>query len=87
MDVEAEFEALELPADKESHAWEARAKITWGEPRDDVFIRLVSRGITRRKARQIVEIALRERSRSMRLKGVRDLVIGLVLLVVAAALP
>ncbi len=77
MDIDEEFDALGLPAAKEQFAWEARAKITWGEAPDQVHTWLLANGLQRRMADRIVAIAVSERAIAIRAKGIRDLVLGL----------
>jgi hypothetical protein len=86
MDIDEEFDALRLPRAKKSLAWEARAKITWGDPGREVRMWLVDNGIDRFTAKRIVAIAVRERAMAIRVKGIRDLVMGIVLGVGGAAI-
>ena len=77
MDIDEEFDALGLRKAKKSLAWEARAKITWGDRGDEVQTWLVANGINPFTAERIVAIAVRERALAIRRKGVRDLVLGI----------
>lgn len=56
--------------------WEARARITWGDPADQVLNWLVEQGADRVLAGQVVESLVSERAKSMRQRGARDLLIG-----------
>lgn len=56
--------------------WEARARVTWGDPPELVQDWLVAQGAVPVLARQVVESLMRERARSIRLRGIRDLLIG-----------
>lgn len=84
MDIEEEFDALGLRPEKKALAWEARAKITWGDPGDDVQSWLAANGIEHFTAERIVAIAVGERTRAIRAKGVRDLVLGILACVASA---
>jgi hypothetical protein len=84
VDIDEEFDSLCLPKAQESHAWEARAKITWGEPRDEVAAWLIAKGIDDETAKRIVAIAVRERGMAVRVKGVRDLALGILVDVCSA---
>lgn len=75
-----QLDALGLSREQQSRAYEARAKITWGESTENVEVDLIAGGVSPRLARDIVNICVRERSSSMRRKGVRDLVIGAVIM-------
>jgi hypothetical protein len=76
MDIDEEFDALGLPNVKQGLAWEARAKVTWGDPGEEVQTWLVANGIDPYTADHIVAIALRERAIAFRVNGVRDLILG-----------
>lgn len=84
MDVDEEFDSLGLPRAKQSLAWEARAKIIWGDPGDDVQVWLLTNGIDQSTAERIVAIAVGERALAIRAKGVRDLVLGILVCVAGA---
>ena len=86
MDIDEEIDWLGLPPAKQSLAWEARAKITWGDSAADVQAWLVGQGIEPVTAEQILAIAIRERARAIRLKGVWDLVLGILASVGGAVL-
>ena len=77
MDIDEEFAALRLSSAQQSLAWEARAKITWGDQGDDVQTWLIDHGIDRDSAERIVAGAVSERATAIRVKGLRDLVLGL----------
>lgn len=79
MDIDEEFESLGLPKEKKSLAWEARAKITWGDRSDEVKSWLADQGIDSFTANQIVAIAVRERAKATRVKGIQDLLLGLLI--------
>jgi hypothetical protein len=81
-----QFSALKLNRDAEKLAWVARAHITWGDSPDEVQDWLCKEGVDREIARLIVDACLAERDRSLRLKGIRDLVYGGVAIVGAAGL-
>jgi hypothetical protein len=75
MDIRSPFAQLVSPK-MEKLAWEARARITWGEPADSVKDWLRESGADEASAQDIIAICLKERGRSLRLKGLRDLVLG-----------
>lgn len=77
MDIDEEFDLLGLPSGEKSVAWEARAKITWGTPSDEVQSWLTTQGIAPFTAKQIIAISVRERAVAVRLKGLRDLALGI----------
>lgn len=77
MDIDEEFASLSLPSEQQALAWEARARITWGEQGDEVRTWLVDHGIDRDSAERIVTVAVTERAATIRVKGLRDLVLGL----------
>jgi hypothetical protein len=70
------FAELGLAHAEERLAWEARAKITWGDSRDDVCTWLEGCGVSPKTAAAIVAVCLRERAGAMRSKGVRDSILG-----------
>jgi hypothetical protein len=76
MDTDAEFEALGLSRAEKSRAWEARARIIWGDSADDARMSLVAQGMNGFTADEIVALAVRERALAIRVKGIRDLVLG-----------
>jgi hypothetical protein len=65
-------------------AWDARARITWGDAPDDVKQWLLGSGVSEETANQIVATCMKERSRALRGKGLRDLLIGGCLMIVSA---
>lgn len=79
MDIDEEFDSLGLSKEKKSLAWEARAKITWGDRSDEVKSWLTDKGIDPLTANQIVAIAVRERAKATRVKGIQDLLLGLLI--------
>lgn len=80
MDIDEEFDSLSLPSQKKAPAWEARAKITWGDPADEVRMWLEDANcIDPFTAERIVAIAVHERALAIRVKGVRDLVMGVLI--------
>lgn len=74
----AMIEALGLPREVRSSAFEARARLTWGDSQQDVLAWLIGSGVDRPTAELIVETCVRERSVAMRQKGLRDLLVGCV---------
>jgi hypothetical protein len=76
---------LNLDARMEKLAWEARARLTWGEKPDDVKTWLLQAGADEEISQKVLEICLRERARSLRGKGLRDLLIATLLIGVSAA--
>jgi hypothetical protein len=85
MDIEVEFDGLGMSDAAERRAWDARAKITWGDPPDRVRAELVAHGVDDLTADEIVRLCLRERAADMRVRGLRDLVFGLLALAGSAA--
>lgn len=77
MTTDEEFRSLGLTKPQTSLAWEARAKIIWGDKTDDVRTWLVGCGINDFMADQIVAFAVSERAGTMRKNGMRDLCIGI----------
>jgi hypothetical protein len=77
MNIDNEFVALRLPCAPQALAWEARAKIIWGDQGDEVQTWLIDQGIDRYNAERIVGLAVSERATAIRVKGLRDLVLGL----------
>jgi hypothetical protein len=73
---EAMYAELGLAHAEERLAWEARAKITWGDSRDDVCTWLEGCGMSPATAAAVVSVCLRERAGAMRGKGVRDSILG-----------
>ena len=86
MSVRSAITTLGLPRELEKLAWEARARITWGEPVADVERWLVENGAGPRIAEEIIEVCVRERARSIRVKGLRDMLIGIPVVVVSVGL-
>jgi hypothetical protein len=70
----------------EKVAWEARARIIWGAPVDEIADWLRQSGAGKKTARRIIRVCLRERARSVRRKGLGDILIGSALLIIGAAL-
>jgi hypothetical protein len=79
MDIDAEFAALGLSREQKSLAWEARAKIFWGEEGRAVRARLRALGFDSARARKVVAVALRERAGIIRVRGAWNLVGGILL--------
>jgi hypothetical protein len=68
--------SLNLSRQMERLAWQARARITWGAPPDEISDWLLESGADEETARRIIKSCMRERARSLRLKGLRDILIG-----------
>ncbi len=79
MDIEEEFEALGLPKAQKALAWEARAKVIWGDSASDVQAWLAANDVDPYAVDRIVAIAVRERAIGFRVKGIRDLVLGILI--------
>jgi hypothetical protein len=75
MDIQSQFTQLASPK-MQKLAWEARARITWGETADSVRDWLRESGADDVSAQDIIAICVKERGRSLRFKGLRDLAIG-----------
>jgi hypothetical protein len=74
---ESELAAMKLSDSGEKLAWEARARVTWGDGPESVQAWLCEQGIDRFAASMIVEACVRERGASVRLVGRRGLWRGL----------
>jgi hypothetical protein len=74
--VQSRIPLLNLSREMERLAWEARARITWGDPADAVKDWLISSGADNQTAQLIIDTCMRERGWSLRLKAIRDLLIG-----------
>ena len=85
MTIDEQFQSLGLTKPQMSLAWEARAKIIWGDKPDDVHAWLVGSRIDHFTADQIVAVAVSERASTMRKNGLRDLCIGIPISLVSAA--
>jgi len=85
MNNDHEFHSLGLTKPQTSLAWEARAKIIWGDKPDDVHAWLVAKGIAPFTADRILAIAVGERAGTMRKNGTRDLCFGIPIGVAGAA--
>lgn len=59
---------------------EARAKILWGESREEVIAFMVVSGIERAEATEFVEEVLNERAQEIRGAGLRKIFIGIALI-------
>jgi hypothetical protein len=81
--ISASFAQLGLSREVLALAWEARANLTWGMLAADVEVSLLVAGVDEPTARAILEICLRERANSLRRKGARDTLVGVVLLALA----
>ena len=68
-------------AELERLAVQARARITWGESQASVRDWLTTEGITQPWTDKILDLAMAERSRSIRRKGLLRLLVGLALVV------
>lgn len=86
MDAEDAFS--KLSDEMEKLAWEARARITWGDSERKVRLWLIESGADSRTIKRILAVCLKERSRSLRIKGTRDLFLagGLFLAAVGSVL-
>ena len=82
---ESELDSMKLGDEARKLAWEARARITWGEQREPVHQWLVEQRVDRFAASMIVEACLRERGQSVRQQARRDLIRGLPLAIVSTA--
>ena len=85
MNDDHEFNSLGLTKPQTTLAWEARAKIIWGDKADDVHAWLVEKGIAPFTADRILAIAVGERAGTMRKNGIRDLFFGIPIVVAGAA--
>lgn len=65
---------------------EARAKMLWGDPPLQVMAYLLSQGFNREEASELVQEFLRERIRTIRMKGIKYVALGVVLLLVPGML-
>jgi hypothetical protein len=79
MDIGAEFERLKLRREERTLAWEARAKIIWGEEGRAVRDWLRALGIDSARAKKVVALAPRERAGIIRAKEAWALVGGILL--------
>lgn len=68
--------------DREAAASEARAKISWGDSREEVIRFLMLQGYAGEEAAELVRGFFRERLVALRVKGVRKIVLGLALMCV-----
>ena len=73
-------------AELERLAVQARARITWGESQASVRDWLTTEGITQPWTDKILDLAMTERSRSIRRKGLWDLFIGMTAIVLGIGL-
>jgi hypothetical protein len=62
-------------------AWEARAKIMWGDSTDDVEDWLTDNGLSSQQAADILDRCLEERDVEFRKRGFLEIIIGLALVV------
>lgn len=69
-----------VDAAHESAYWEARAKLMWGTSVSDVRDYLIGRRVPAEQIRVIIAAAIEDRARTMRHKGVRDILIAVLLL-------
>lgn len=67
--------------DPEKLAWEARAKIMWGDSATDVKEWLVDNGLSSQQAADILARCLEERDAEFRRRGFLEIIIGLALVV------
>jgi hypothetical protein len=68
--------------DRATAETEARAKISWGDSREDVIKYLMLQGFTVPEARELVQVLYQERLAMLRGKGIRKIVIGCCLMCV-----
>jgi hypothetical protein len=85
MDIDAEFATLGLSHEQKSLAWQAWAKIMWGEDGRVVRGWLRALGIDSAQAGKVVALALQQRARIVRVKGAWSLVAGILLTLGGAA--
>lgn len=74
------------PHAPEALARDARARVIWGDPPETVIRWLADHGVPEAEARDIVRGARMERGREIRLMGLRDAGIGLLLLALGVAI-
>lgn len=86
MSKESGIPSLKLSREMEKLAWEARARIIWGASVNEISDWLSFSGANDKTVRRIIRLCLRERARSVRLKGLRDVLIGAALLIIGAGL-
>jgi hypothetical protein len=70
------------PVDRNRVENEARAKILWGDSRQEVIAFMVVSGIDRAEATEFVDEVLSERAKSIRAAGLRRIFIGIPLICV-----
>ena len=70
----------------ESLCWEARAKISWGDPPGEVAAWLKIEGMEPRRIEEIIQACVKERADDIRKRGIADVAIGMGLLLAGALL-
>jgi hypothetical protein len=81
---ESRIPQLKLDPEIEKLAWDARARLTWGNPPEEVKAWLLGSGADQDTAKKILAACMRERAQSLRGKGRRDLLIAFTLIAASA---
>src|SRR5207237_454236 len=66
--------------DRTQAKFEAKAKISWGDPPRDVLVYLMSQGFSREEASEFVQELFRERALVIRAKGIKNIAGGIALI-------
>jgi hypothetical protein len=70
------------PIEREIVETEARAKIFWGDAREEVIAFMAVKGISRPEAAEFVDEVLKERAQTIRGVGLRKILVGIPLICV-----
>ena len=63
---------------------EGRAKVLWGEPRAEIREWMIDAGVDDTYADQVIAAAMKERGAEVRAQGLKDLLVGIVVLAISA---
>jgi len=74
------------PKKLESIIWEARARISWGDPQAEVVEWLQKQGVEQNLIDDLIRVSLKERDAEIRKRGVVEISIGGFILAVAASM-
>jgi len=76
---------MEKKPNPEKLIYEARARITWGDPPDEVRDWLNSEGLDSMRTDEILNACMADRAAAVRKRAITEIVIGTVLLVLAGS--
>jgi hypothetical protein len=74
--MDQDIPSLQLSKEHEAAAWEARARLTWGEPQAEIRQSLLEKGLDSQTVERVMAALIRERDTSIRKKGLLNVMLG-----------